>query len=513
LKHQSGFNVPYHRPFHISLPHDNLAPRYKVYLLLLLLLATRLVAMAVIPLTDDTEARYGEIARKMAASGNWVTLQSNFGAPFWAKPPLSTWVSAISMKWFGVSELTARLPNLLLMIAVMVMVGIWIARKRNTDSGLLAALIMGSMLLVYVVAGTVMTDTCLTFATTWSLIAFWEARNSKGKRSTVWGYLLFASFGIGMLAKGPVSIVLPGLPIFFWTLWQKDFKQSVKCLPWVGGILLMCAIFLPWYLLAEHRTPGFLHYFFIDENFKRYLGDGGWTDHYGSPHLHPMGTIIPFWLADALPWSIVCLIWLIKRKPSGWKETFNKEEGFARYLLLASAVPLVFFFFARNIIATYPLQALPPLAALMAFLYSKKNEHPLAGKLPLLALIPALVGLLAIYLFHFVPLADHPKPSQKPVIAAYEQMRPSPSTPIGYYSASYYSASFYSRNTQHQLANSQALAAFLNQYPGAFVVIQNDEVAGVPPALKARLIAKAQFPYVTLFESSSKQPSGLRHES
>lgn len=474
--------------------------RRRAFVLLFLLLATRLVTMAAIPLNDDTEARYGEVARKMVASGDWVTLYSNYGTPFWAKPPLSTWVSAISMKWFGVSEFTARLPNLLLMIAAIAMIGIWIGRKQKADSGLLAAVIMGSMLLIYVVAGTVMTDTTLLFSTTLSLVAFWEARHSPGRKGRAWGYVLFASFGIGMLAKGPVAIVLPGLPIFFWTLWQRDFVASVKRLPWVGGLLLMCAVFLPWYLMAEHRTPGFLHYFFIDENFKRYL-TSGWGDRYGSDHLHPMGTIVLFWLEGAFPWSIICLVWLVKRKPSGWKETFSRDRSLSRYLLLASMMPLVFFFFARNIIATYPLEALPPLAALMALVHGQKTDRPLAGRLPWLALPASLIGCVALYLFCLAPVAWQPKFSQKPVIAEYNAVRPSDAAPIGYYLKSYYSASFYSGNTQHQLDSDADLARFMKAYPTVFVVARSKDLDRIPAALRGRLTIVKQFNYVTLLES------------
>ena len=61
---------------------------------LFLLLAVRVAAMIWVPLTDPTEARYAEIARKMVETGNWITPQFDYGVPFWAKPPLHTWLSA-----------------------------------------------------------------------------------------------------------------------------------------------------------------------------------------------------------------------------------------------------------------------------------------------------------------------------------------------------------------------------------------------------------------------------------
>ena len=71
------------------------------------LLAARLLAMFWWPFTDSTEARYAEIARKMVETGDWITPQFDYGVPFWGKPPLHTWLSALGMKLFGVGAFGA----------------------------------------------------------------------------------------------------------------------------------------------------------------------------------------------------------------------------------------------------------------------------------------------------------------------------------------------------------------------------------------------------------------------
>ena len=67
----------------------------------------------VVPLMDKTEARYAEIARIMAETQNWIVLQIDYGIPFWAKPPLSTWASALSISLFDASAFFVRLPYLI----------------------------------------------------------------------------------------------------------------------------------------------------------------------------------------------------------------------------------------------------------------------------------------------------------------------------------------------------------------------------------------------------------------
>ena len=86
--------------------------------------------MFFIPLMDSTEARYAEISRIMFETNNWITPMHHYGDPFWAKPPLSTWLSALSMKAFGVTAFAARVPGLLLSIMILSLV--WFVAKQRS---------------------------------------------------------------------------------------------------------------------------------------------------------------------------------------------------------------------------------------------------------------------------------------------------------------------------------------------------------------------------------------------
>ena len=83
-----------------------------------------------LPLMDKTEARYAEIARIMAETGNWVVPQIDYTIPFWAKPPLSTWASALSISLFGTHEFFVRLPYLLLAVVM----GLFISRYKKNQA-------------------------------------------------------------------------------------------------------------------------------------------------------------------------------------------------------------------------------------------------------------------------------------------------------------------------------------------------------------------------------------------
>ena len=105
----------------IKIPPFTAASQTGYFLALLFIL--RAFFNAVLPLMDKTEARYAEIARIMAETGEWIVPQIDYGIPFWAKPPLSTWVSAMSISLFGTAEFFVRLPYLLACLAMVFLIG------------------------------------------------------------------------------------------------------------------------------------------------------------------------------------------------------------------------------------------------------------------------------------------------------------------------------------------------------------------------------------------------------
>ena len=99
--------------------------------LLAFLLVARVVLLIFASHTDPSESRYAEIARKMAETGDWIMPQFDYGVPFWAKPPLSIWLSALGIELFGVNEFASRIFLFLAGIAVLLLV----ARAARRELG------------------------------------------------------------------------------------------------------------------------------------------------------------------------------------------------------------------------------------------------------------------------------------------------------------------------------------------------------------------------------------------
>lgn len=454
-----------------------------------LLLIVRLICIFVVPLTDTTEARYAEIARKMLETGNWVTPQHDYGVPFWAKPPLSTWLSAISMKLFGVNEFGARLPSLLLALGMLALLWLWTAPRRGRDFALLACVVLASSVLFFAASGAVMTDSSLTFTTTLAMVAFWQALHlptgTGAQRG--WSWLFFAALGLGLLAKGPLVWVLTFLPIIPWVLLRGNGRAVWSRLPWLGGTALMLAISLPWYLMAEHRTPGFLEYFIIGEHFKRFL-DAGWGgDRYGHAHAEPLGMIWVFWFISAFPWSALLLGFLARRFRQ-IRALARDDDGWFSYLLLWSCMAMIFFSAAHNTIWPYPFPALPAFAVLLVELFHRARTQPVVsdrtGKFVTAIVAPVPVCFFILALAYVLNLHNMVKSSEKALVQAYLEQRGSSDSRLLYFRSREYSAEFYTAGKAKVI---DRFEDFPHDATETFLAIRPRDTKYLPAELQARL--------------------------
>lgn len=400
----------------------------------------RFVLLFTLPISDPTEARYAEIARKMLASGDWITQQFDAGVPFWGKPPLSTWLSAASMGLFGVNEFGARFPSWLISLTI---IGLTFDLGRRRDrlmNAALAAAILSSTALFFVSAGAVMTDEALALGTTLAMWSFWRSVAAEGETARATGFTFFVGIAVGMLAKGPVALVLVLLPVGAWTLARGRLGETWRRLPWVSGTLLAILIAVPWYVVAEQRTPGFLEYFLVGEHWYRFTEPAWKGDLYGSAHLRPLGFIWILALAGAFPW------WLIATAFGGAAIARRAGRAPARddwmiYLACWMFAPLAFFSFAHNILWTYALPGLPAFALIVANVIGPRAtrwRYALAGAA---SLAPAAAALaVALVLPRYLPDWSH-----KALVDTYLRLRTGPAERLVYLSPMPRSAEFYSR--------------------------------------------------------------------
>jgi len=434
-----------------------------------------LVSMAIVPFYDTSEPRYAEIARLMAQSGDWITPWFSPGVPFWGKPPLSFWAQALCMRLFGFTEFAARLPA---WICLLLSDGILIAGLRPMKGlrvAVLAATIYSTCTLVYICSGAVLTDPFLALGTTLSLVSFAAAVHGRiapaeaqaparpplsgasGKSARHWRpYGFFIGIGIGLLAKGPLAAVLIFAPILTWHALNRKTVSLRAALPWGKGLLLAAGLSLPWYVLAELRTPGFLNYFIVGEHFRRFL-DPGWTgDLYGSAHQRAHGTIWLYWLLATFPWGLWALAILAGafRSP-GLRAALKKtarDPLFGYWLAAALSAP-VFFTFSSNILWTYVLPSLAGFSVLIAISAAELDSRPGRGGTALsaaAAIVPACV--LA---FSAIVCASPDLLNTERGLVRYAMRQHGPALALLYFSELPFSARFYSAGQARRITEGE----------------------------------------------------------
>jgi len=449
----------------------------------IIILIFRLLLTITIPLLDKTESRYAEIARIMQETKQWIVLQIDYGVPFWAKPPLSTWLSAGSFEIFGVNEFAARFPSFLLSVILIIIAGKMV--KKDGYSFYLPGFILLTMPEFLIHTGVVSTDTSLEFCITIMMISFWKTMQSETK--TYWNYLFFIALGFGFLAKGPLITVLTFPPLFIWCcLDLQRFKAVFSKFSIIPGIVITAIIGLPWYYFCEQQSPGFLDYFIVGEHYKRFLEPGWKGDLYGSGHSQPKGMIWLLMFAFLLPWIQVVLYKLWKNKL-----TIFKNSWVSFLIVWAFWTPL-FFTISSNILHTYLLPSAMPIMFLVVYFWEELRRKKLLINLALF--FPAVV-FIAYFALFATGKFDNQMNSDKYLLRDIKATTENKEIPIYYWKSKHYSGQFYSNGKAQVIQTEKQLDSVLTLNKKLFFVIQTKE---------QKEISKKQLDKMTLTQSNYK---------
>lgn len=434
-----------------------------------------LISMMIVPFYDTSEPRYAEIARIMAQSGDWITPWFNPDLPFWGKPPLAFWLQALSMKAFGFTEFAARFPSWLCLLLSNCILLAGLRSLLGLRVALLAAIVYSTCTLVYISSGAVLTDPFLALGTTLSLISFARvmqdhtlsvivtgdrrqefASTSRASGSWWWQYGFFVGLAIGLLAKGPLAAVVTIAPIVVWYALNRKTTSIMTALPWITGMILVAALSVPWYVLAEMKTPGFLDYFIVGEHVRRFL-DPGWSgDLYGTAHRSAHGTIWIYWLQASFPWGVLVLAAMAGSLRSvrirlAIKASCN--HPFFSYWLASALFTPLFFTFSANILWTYLLPSLAGFSVLVAIFINQLDQQFSLSKRLLLA-IAGIVPVAALVLSGVVWISPNLKNTERGLVQ-YVVQQGEPAIPLRYYSKPPFSAQFYSAGQAREIKQSE----------------------------------------------------------
>ncbi len=338
------------------------------------------LALGTPSLWDIDEGNNAEAAREMLESNNWVVPTFNYELRV-DKPALLYWLQMAAYRMHGIDEFAARLPSALAAFATIFVAYALGRRMFGPMEGLLAALILATSVAVCASAHFANPDALLNLCTISTLALFWFDY-SGGRRTWFWTAALAAGFGV--LAKGPVGVVLPGTVVLLYLAWERKLA-ILRDWRLLGGVLLFALVVAPWYTMVGVETKAdFLIGFLLKHNIGRFRE--AMEQHSGSPLYYVFVVLVGFG-----PWSVFLL-------STFWYGTGDraKESGSTlaanRFLWVWIAVYLAFFSIASTKLPNYILPLYAPLALLMA----RFLERWRIGEMPVVW--PVRVSLACLFL-------------------------------------------------------------------------------------------------------------------
>ena len=244
-------------------------------------------------LWNPDEPRYGQVAREMVATGEYVVPHYN-GRLYTQKPPLMFWAMAASgFVLGGLDETAVRLPSALAAIGSVLLVYALGRRLFDRRAGWLAAIVFATCSKVLWQARFGQIDMLLTFLVLCG-VCCWMKGHLEDRRG--WSYAFFVFTALATMAKGPVGLLPPLLAILVFLALTLD-RRGFRNLLLGRGLVLWWGVLVLW--LGPAMVLGGDPYsqdILLRQNVTRYVNPWG---HYQPPWY--FAQVLP---VDFLPWSL-----------------------------------------------------------------------------------------------------------------------------------------------------------------------------------------------------------------
>lgn len=330
-------------------------------------------------LWDRDEPRNAQCAVEMQTRGDWVVPYFNQELRT-HKPVLLYWLIMSAYSIFGVSEFAARFWSAMLGVGTVLCTYHMGTRLFGRGAGFWGALSLAPALMFNVASRAATPDAALIFFVTATLtayvvLAFRDGDAPAFPASFRSGAIIYALVALGVLAKGPIGLVMPVaiMSISLWLSrdgfslggsWQRiNISFSPKTLWQIAwelrpftALLMVSLIALPWYALVGWRTDGeFLVGFFWDHNVRR--ATESMENHRGSPiFYYPITILLGFFPAS---------LFLLPSLLESWQRRSEATRAGAIFCVTWIAVFVGLFSLAGTKLPSYITPCYPALAMLV----------------------------------------------------------------------------------------------------------------------------------------------------
>ena len=356
------------------------------------------------------EGRYSEVAREMLASHDYITPRLD-GVAFLDKPALYYWLQASAIRFLGLNEWALRCWPALLGVLGCLMTYATGRVIFNRRTGILSALVLATSPLYFGAAHYANLDLEVAAFISATLLFSLLALHSTSQKWQPWLFIAaYICMALAVLTKGLIGIVFPIAIIGSWIIILKRW-DLLKKMRLLTGILIFSAITLPWYVLVQEANPQFLHFFFVTQQFSRFLSHDSFNDKTS------FWFYVPIVAAGVFPWTF----FLIQSITACINKIWKNRQIYSIELFLFLWIMIIFLFFSvpKSKTVGYILPIFPALALLIG---NYLNTHwDKSKKITRIMTACAVVFLLTLtsILPHYntksiKPLAVQLKPLLKP---------------------------------------------------------------------------------------------------
>jgi 4-amino-4-deoxy-L-arabinose transferase len=326
--------------------------------LLLLFVAVYLLPLNLRQLSIPDEMRYGEIAREMLATGDFVTPRLN-GLRYFEKPAGGHALNAVSLAVFGETNFGVRFMSALATGLGALALVLLVKKETDARTAMLAGFMVLTCVMVMGIGTFSLLDAMVTGFITLALCCFYPALTATGKKQLGWLALTGVFAGGAFLVKGFVALAVPVLVIAPYLLLRKEWKRLFT-LPWIPLITALI-VSLPWCIAIAMQESDFWRYFFFEEHIRRFFSSEE------AQHQNPIWYYIPVFIGGAAPWILIAPLALFRFLRT------RLGEPLVQFSICWFIMPFLFFSASSGKLGTYILPCFTPFALLLAM--AMKDDH------------------------------------------------------------------------------------------------------------------------------------------
>lgn len=338
-----------------------------------------IIGIFAIPLMDIDASQYASISREMLERDSFLQIFDQ-GQNYLDKPPLLFWLSAFSMQILGVYDWAYRLPSIIVLLAGIYATHQFAKMFYGDAIGKLSAMVLATSQAVFLISHDVRTDTMLMG---WVMLSIWQLAVWFKQQRWLNFILAFVFIGCGMMTKGPIALMVPGLAFASHFLIQRNWKQFFRW-EYLVGILIIGIMLLPMCmglyqqydlqpgkLINGRPIESGLRFYFWTQSFGRYTGENFYHEmsHFTFLLENMFWSFLP-WIFFFLPALFLAVKLLVKQKFSiTQQQEFITTGGFLlTYLILARSQAQL----PHYIFVVYPLASVITAKFLYDLFYLKK---------------------------------------------------------------------------------------------------------------------------------------------